>query len=280
MWEQRADAIAIQPSETFALEWFDSRLQEVKISLTSLIQQFKLSEALKTLYSLIWDDFCSWYLEWVKPGFEQSIPQEVYDKTVSYYTELMQLLHPFMPFVTEEIYQQLASRTDDLCIKQNSTPTNADSTLLLKGQLLKEIITGLRDLRNKQQVKPKETIELFIQTENEAIYKSIEAILSKQLNTSSINFTNETIAGSFTTIIERDKFYIVTEKPIDSTNQKAELEKELNHLKGFLLSVEKKLSNEKFVQNAKAEVLAIEQKKKADAESKIKTINESLALLN
>jgi valyl-tRNA synthetase len=167
-----------------------------------------------------------------------------------------------------------------LCIKQLNTFKPFDSSTLNTGHLLKNVISGIRDVRNKQQVKPKETIELFIQTENEAIYKSIEAILSKQLNTSSINFTNETIAGSFTTIIERDKFYIVTEKPIDSTNQKAELEKELNHLKGFLLSVEKKLSNEKFVQNAKAEVLAIEQKKKADAESKIKTINESLALLN
>ena len=279
MWEQKADAIAIQPSETFALEWFDSRLQEVKISLTSLIQQFKLSEALKTLYSLIWDDFCSWYLEWVKPGFEQPIPQEVYDKTVSYYTELMQLLHPFMPFVTEEIYQQLASRTDDLCMKQNSTPTNADATLLLKGQLLKEIITGLRDLRNKQQVKPKETIAVTIDSVINETYQSFESLLAKQINASSIAYATEVPAGAVTSVIGKDKFFVVLPKPLDTGKQKDELLKELAHLQGFLLSVEKKLGNEKFVANAKPEVIALEEKKKSDALEKIGIIEKSLATL-
>jgi valyl-tRNA synthetase len=279
MWESR-QSDTHQEENQFAIDWFENRLSEVSSDVDNMMQQFRLSEALKTIYSLIWDDFCSWYLEWIKPGFEKPINSSTYKKTVAFFTELMQLIHPFMPFVSEEIYHQLEDRKDDLCIKQLNIFKPFDSSILNTGHLLKNVISGIRDVRNKQQLKPKETIELYIQTEIETIYKSIEAILSKQLNTSSINFTNESIAGSFTTIIERDKFYIVTEKPIDSTNQKAELEKELNHLKGFLLSVEKKLSNEKFVQNAKAEVLAIEQKKKADAESKIKTINESLALLN
>ena len=279
MWEPR-QSDTYQEENQFAIEWFENRLAEVSSDVDNMMQQFRLSEALKTIYSLIWDDFCSWYLEWIKPGFEKPINSSTYKKTVAFFTELMQLIHPFMPFVSEEIYHHLEKRNDDLCIKQLSNSNPFDSFTLTTGQLLKNVISGIRDVRNKQQLKPKETIQLFIQTENENTYKSIDSILSKQLNTSSINFTNESIAGSFTTIIDRDKFYIVTEKPIDSTNQKAELEKELNHLKGFLISVEKKLSNEKFVQNAKPEVLAIEQKKKADAESKIKTINDSLKLLN
>jgi valyl-tRNA synthetase len=279
MWEQRADNTAIQPSETFALEWFDSRLQEVKIALNSLIQQFRLSEALKTLYSLIWDDFCSWYLEWVKPGFEQPIPQEVYDKTVAYFTELMQLLHPFMPFVTEEIYHQLATRTDDLCIKQNTPATKADTILLQKGQLLKDIITGLRDLRNKQQVKPKETIAVTIDSVVNETYQSFESLLAKQINASSIAYATEVPAGAVTSVIGKDKFFVVLPKPLDTGKQKDDLLKELAHLQGFLLSVEKKLGNEKFVANAKPEVIALEEKKKSDALEKIGIIEASLATL-
>ena len=279
MWETR-QSDTFQEENQFAIDWFENRLAEVSADVDNMMQQFRLSEALKNIYSLIWDDFCSWYLEWIKPGFEKPINSISYKKTVTFFTELMQLIHPFMPFVSEEIYHLLEDRKDDLCIKQIMNLNSFDPSILNTGHLLKNIISGIRDVRNKQQVKPKETIELYIQTETVDIYISIETILSKQLNTSSISFTNESIAGSFTTLIDRDKFYIVTEKPIDSSNQKAELEKELNHLKGFLISVEKKLSNEKFVQNAKPEVLAIEQKKKADAESKIKTINESLALLN
>ena len=152
-------------------------------------------------------------------------------------------------------------------------------TVKKNDSLLKDTISGLRDVRNKQQVKPKETIKLFIQTDNQSTYQEIENILSKQVNTSEIGYTQETVAGSFTTVIGKDKFYVVTEQPIDTGNQKAGLEKELNHLIGFLSSVEKKLNNEKFVQNAKPEVIALEQKKKSDAESKIKVIQDALALL-
>jgi valyl-tRNA synthetase len=279
MWEQRADNTAIQPSETFALEWFDSRLQEVKIALNSLIEQFRLSEALKTLYSLIWDDFCSWYLEWVKPGFEQPIPQEVYDKTVAYFTELMQLLHPFMPFVTEEIYHQLATRTDDLCVKQNTPASKADAILLQNGQLLKDIITGLRDLRNKQQVKPKETIAVTIDSVVSETYQSFETLLAKQINASSIAYDSAIPAGAVTSVIGKDKFFVLLPKPLDTGKQKDELLKELAHLQGFLLSVEKKLGNEKFVANAKPEVIALEQKKKSDAMEKIGIIEASLSTL-
>ncbi len=278
MWEGRISSDIVNDN-LFAIKWFEIRLAEVSLEVDSMMQQFRLSEALKTIYSLIWDDFCSWYLEWIKPGFEQPINSEVYNKTIGFFTDLMQLLHPFMPFVTEEMYHQLTERKDDLCTKLYEIKAAPDNTVLQIGSLLKDTISGLRDVRNKQQVKPKETIKLFIQTENQSTYQEIENILSKQVNTSEIGYTQETVAGSFTTVIGKDKFYVVTEQPIDTGNQKAGLEKELNHLIGFLSSVEKKLNNEKFVQNAKPEVIALEQKKKSDAESKIKVIEDALALL-
>jgi valyl-tRNA synthetase len=282
MWEGRIATTdnGQQPTDSsFATDWFGNRLNEVKSEVDRMMIEFRLSEALKTIYSLIWDDFCSWYLEWVKPGFEQPIDATVYKKTIAFFTELMQLLHPFMPFITEDIYHLLDEQTDDLCVKQFGKAVATDSQILEQGDLLKQIITGLRDVRNKQQVKPKEVIELFIDSPNKEIYKSIEDILAKQVNAKSISFTDSTVAETISCVIGKDKFYIKTEQPLNTGNQKTELVKELDHLKGFLISVEKKLGNEKFVQNAKPEVLALEQKKKADAETKIRIIEESLAAL-
>ncbi len=260
--------------------WFENRLNEVSLEVNELLNQFKLSEALKVIYSLIWDDFCSWYLEWVKPGFEQPIEKAVYEKTVGFFSSLMQLLHPFMPFITEEIYHLLVEeRADDLCIKQNGSLDLPNNKILSEGGLLKNIISGLRDVRNKNQIKPKETIKLHIQTHDAATYKAIENIFAKQVNAASIHYVNDAVAGSITTVIGKDKFFIETELPLNTTSQKETLQKELLHLQGFLLSVQKKLGNEKFVQNARPDVLALEQKKKADAEEKIKIIEESLLVI-
>jgi valyl-tRNA synthetase len=259
--------------------WFEARLNEVKLEVNEMLNQFKLSEALKVIYSLIWDDFCSWYLEWVKPGFEQPIEKAVYEKTVAFFSQLMELLHPFMPFVTEEIYHLLEERKDDLCTHVYEAPVQANEKILSEGALLKNIISGLRDVRNKNQIKPKETIKVHIQTAEAAIYKSIESILAKQINAETITYVNDAVAGTITTVIGKDKFYIETEQPLNVAGQKEDLEKELAHLNGFLISVEKKLSNEKFVANAKPEVLAIENKKKADAMEKIEIIEKSLSIL-
>jgi valyl-tRNA synthetase len=290
MWETRVENVALKikhaelsvedlETSDFAIFWFENRLHEVKAAVASMMAQFRLSEALKTIYALIWDDFCSWYLEWIKPGFEQPIAKAVYDKTIEFFSSLMELLHPFMPFVSEEIYHLLQDRNDDLIVAQVKEPVAADVQILEKATLLKATITGLRDTRNKQQIKPKETIDLFIQTTDEITFKAIESILAKQVNAKNISYTNEQVAGCITTVIGKNKFYIKTEQPINTANQKEDLEKELNHLKGFLISVDKKLANGKFVANAKPEVLALEQKKKADALSKIKIIEESLATL-
>jgi valyl-tRNA synthetase len=178
MWESRTIDNGQQAIDNFAVEWFENRLNEVRNELEAQFKNFTLSEALKTIYSLIWDDYCSWYLEWVKPGFEQPIDKALYEKTVEFFEQLMQLLHPFMPFITEEVYHELKEQEDDLTIKQLPVIGTKDELILKKGILLKEVVTAIRDARNKNQLKPKETIRLHIQTNNISTYQSFESILT------------------------------------------------------------------------------------------------------
>jgi valyl-tRNA synthetase len=286
MWEARQstndDITTISSknaTQDFAVTWFANRLLQVKKEVDGLMKQFRLSEALKVIYSLIWDDFCSWYLEWVKPGFEQPIQSSVYHKTVDFFEELLQLLHPYTPFITEEIYHLLKDREDDLCVKKSTKIRIPVIEIIEQGQLLKQVITAIRDARIKNQIKPKDVIKLFIQTNETKNYRPIERILSKQINAAIISYTNESIAHTIVVAVEKDKFYIGSERELDTSSLKDDLLKDLEHQKSFLQSVLKKLKNKRFVQNAKPEVVEFEHKKKTDAEARIKTIEESLAAL-
>ena len=300
MWEARTTTDQGRPTKderstnneqrstnNFALSWFINRLHEVKAEVNQLMDQFRLSEALKVIYSLIWDDFCSWYLEWIKPGFEQPIDKEVYNKTVGFFTELMQLLHPFMPFVTEEIYHLLAERKDDLMVKQYSKEILPDDKILKAGNVIKADISAIRDMRKKYEIKNNETLLFTIGAENAAFYNQAPDklfVLQKQTNLKfdDSKFLNPNInhlelhKNEVTVHTPFTKFFIEVNKLVDTSKQKEEFEKELIHLKSFLENILKKLSNEKFVQNAKPEVLDLERKKKSDAEKKIKIIMESL----
>lgn len=264
-------------TEHFAIQWFKSRLDQVRTEVENDMKQFRLSEALKTIYSLIWDDFCSWYLEWIKPGFNEPMHKAVYNQTVEFYTALLQLLHPFMPFITEEIYHRLENRSTDLCVLQFGAIQQPEEKVLHNGELLKQLITGIRDVRNKQQIKPKETIEIYY-TGNDAPLVGTE-ILAKQVNAVGIEENGEQREGCIQTVIGKIQLFIKSNAPVDSSKLSDELKKELAYMQGFLATVEKKLTNEKFMQNAKPEVIALEQKKKSDALSKIKAIEESLAAL-
>ena len=284
MWQARQAQIVTNDdklnADNFATDWFANRLNQVKTEVDLLMQQFRLSEALKTIYSLIWDDFCSWYLEWVKPGFEQPIEAAVYNKTVLFFEELMQLIHPFLPFVSEEIYHLLKEQPTDLCVTQYEIPKATDTVVLQQGELLKQVISALRDARNKNQLKPKDTIQLHIQTATIKSFEAIENIIAKQVNAAALFYTNNIISNSIVVAVEKNKFYIESEQKLDSIILKTDLLKDLEHQQGFLASVQKKLGNERFVQNAKPEVIELERKKLADAEARIKTIEESLAGLN
>jgi valyl-tRNA synthetase len=280
MWEPRISNEGKVPEEAaFAMDWFQAKLSATQMEVDSMLKEFRLSEALKTIYGLIWDDYCSWYLEWIKPGFEQNIHADVYNRSIDFYDTLLQLLHPFMPFITEELHHALKTQTEDLCIKEYESIGKVNESVLNAGALLKNVISSLRDARNKNQIKPKEAIALHIQSAINETYTSIQNILAKQINAKSISYTETAISSSIVVTYEKDKFYLVAEQAINTENLKENLLKDLAHQEGFLATVEKKLSNEKFVQNAKPEVLAVEQKKKADALARIQTINESLAQL-
>lgn len=266
-------------SGQFAIEWFDNRLNEARKEVDNLMSQFRLSEALKTIYSLIWDDFCSWFLEWIKPEFGHSIDQKVYEKAVSFFEELLQILHPFMPFITEEIYHLLKERKDDLMVKQFAEIEPSQNEMLQLGSKLKEVISSIRDAKNKHQIKPKDTIALFIETEEESTYGPIKNILLKQVNAQSVFFNQKPDAHSVMLVVGKEKIYIESETEVDKESQKEKLLKDLDYLKGFLIAVDKKLGNDKFVKNAKPEVIELERKKKQDAEAKISLLQQSLSSL-
>jgi len=285
MWEEK---MAITDNERpatelnggqFAINWFENRLNEVHNEVDILMSQFRLSEALKTIYSLIWDDFCSWFLEWIKPEYGKTIDQEVYEKTVYFFDELLQILHPFMPFITEEIYHLLKERNHDLMVKQFVPAEKADNEVLNAGDKLKNVITAIRDAKNKNNIKPKEIISLFIETNELSSYQVIKEILAKQTNAESVLFNEKPGTSSIMIVAGNEKIHIKSDTSTDTTIQKEKLFKDLNYLKTFLIAVDKKLSNDKFVQNAKAEVINLERKKKKDAEEKIKVIEQTLSSL-
>jgi len=266
----------------FAVQWFDNRLRQAKNDMQKLITEFKLSEALKNLYSLIWDDFCSWYLEWVKPGTEQAVSHAVYNRTLSFFDELLQWLHAFMPFITEEIYHLLKERKpgDDLCMKQFSVTEAPDPNVLEKGDRLRMFLTVSREFRHQHQLKNSDPINLIslpidIFGEEESLY----AIIRKQLNASALDFDRKTRENNpdlqMIPFLGHQIGFQATLKA-DRGKQKLELEKELHYYRGFLESLDKKLSNERFMQNARPEVIALEKKKKSDTEERIAAIEITL----
>jgi len=264
-------------------EWFDARLREVCTEVDQLMEQFKLSEALKTLYTLVWDDFCSWYLEWIKPGFEKPMDEAHLNKAIGFFEILLERLHPFMPFVTEEMYHLLKDdQPVDLCVRQMDASfiaRDADHAILKEAVLLKSAISTIRDARVKAQIKNKDAVSLFVAAKDTSIWLPIQELLSKQVNAKGFSFTDDLVADAIQLVIGGDKFYVKADQVLDTSIQRKELETELAYFQGFLESVEKKLSNEKFVNNAKQEVVDMERKKQADALDKIKMLKEGLANL-
>jgi valyl-tRNA synthetase len=280
-WEPRLDTNASNEGHAVAIQWMNARLTEVSQQLEGLFEDFRLSEALKTLYSLIWDDFCSWYLEWVKPAMDAGVNAETYEATLSIYERLMQLLHPFLPIVTEEIYHQLRDRKegDDVIVRQLIVLAETDATSLKRGEYLQQIITAIRDARVKNGLKPRDPLAVHVTTNQEELYSALDSLILRQCSATELKFTQTPVEGSIALVVHTDKLYLETEHKVDTGAQKEGLQKELDHLRGFLTSVEKKLSNERFVANAKPEVVNLERKKQSDALSRIQVIEESLSLL-
>jgi valyl-tRNA synthetase len=287
LWKERSKSNLTAEEMTLGSdwphEWFDARLREVCTEVDQLMEQFKLSEALKTLYTLVWDDFCSWYLEWIKPGFEKPMDEAHLNKAIGFFEILLERLHPFMPFVTEEMYHLLRDEQPvDLCVRQmdaSFTARDADDAILKEAVLLKSAISTIRDARVKAQIKNKDAVSLFVAAKEKSVWLPIQELLCKQVNAKAFSFTDDAVADAIQLVIGGDKFYVKADQVLDTSIQRKELETELAYFQGFLESVEKKLSNEKFVNNAKQEVVDMERKKQADALDKIKMLKEGLANL-
>lgn len=277
-WEITDD----KTDNSFAIQWFNSRLNEAITELEKQYSEFNLSEALKTLYNLIWDDFCAWYLEMIKPEFGKPIDRLTYEHTIRFFEQLVKLLHPFMPFVTEEIYRHLKERekNDSICVSSYPDSAQTNTELIEQGEKLKQIISTIRDLRNKNNIKPKEPLELYILSKDLNEYKQTEHLLSKLANLKSFLSSANEISDAMTFMVKQEQFFLVAEKEVNMEQEKLRLQKDIEYQKGFLHTVMKKLSNEKFVANAKPDILLKEKQKAADAESKIKAIEEQLGKLN
>ncbi|SHK65523.1 valine--tRNA ligase [Chryseobacterium polytrichastri] len=260
-----------------AIEWFDNKLNKTILEIDQQFEKFRISDALHLIYKLIWDDFCGWYLEAIKPSYGEGISKEVYDRTVIFFEELMKLLHPFMPFQSEEIWQLISERSVDeaLVIAQQKKAGEFNETIIKNFETAEDIISGVRNYRQTKGISPKEAVEIYTgasEFEN-------EAVIRKLANVSDIHFGEKTDKPSFTFLIGSTEISIPLSENLDLGEEKIKTEEEIKYLKGFLISVDKKLSNEKFVANAKPEVVDSERKKQKDAQDKIAILEEKLKSL-
>jgi valyl-tRNA synthetase len=235
------------------------------------------------IYKLVWDDFCSWYLEMVKPAYQQPIDAETYAATLGFFERILKLLHPFMPFITEELWHEdvFGERAElDCCIVSAYPETGAiDERLLKDMEIVKQAISEVRNIRNSKQISPKEALPLDIKANSGIDFKAYQNMIEKLANINEFNFVTEKVPGASVFMAGTDEFFVRLAHNIDVDAERDRLQKEIDYLKGFLKSVEAKLSNERFVQNAKAEVVDNERRKQEDAHSKIRILEESLEAL-
>lgn len=275
-WE-KDENIKANASDNQAIEWFGHQMDKTVAEIADQFEKFRISDALHLVYKLIWDDFCSWYLEAVKPAYGEAVSKEVYDQTIIYFEELMKLLHPFMPFLSEELWQNIAERSHEnaLVITQQRKGETFDNDIISGFQVSKEMISGVRNYRQTKGISPRESVELY----TNATAFANENLIKKLANVSEIKFEQKTDKPSYTFLVGSTEIAIPFSENLDLAEEKTKTEEEIKYLKGFLVSVEKKLSNEKFVANAKPEIVASEQKKQKDAQDKITLLEAKLATL-
>ncbi|CAH0275652.1 valine--tRNA ligase [Chryseobacterium sp. Bi04] len=260
-----------------AIEWFENKLNKTIVEINDQFDKFRISDALHLIYKLIWDDFCGWYLEAIKPNYGEGISKEVYDRTIIFFEELMKLLHPFMPFQSEEIWQLISERSmeEALVIAQQKNADVFNEEIIRNFEIAKELISGVRNYRQTKGISPREEVEIFTNASEFAN----DNVVKKLANISEIHFGLKTDKPSFTFLVGATEVSIPLSENLDLGEEKAKTEEEVKYLKGFLISVEKKLSNEKFVANAKPEVVEVERKKQKDAQDKIAILEEKLKSL-
>ena len=279
-WEVSAEVPVPEASE-LAIRWFEAKQNEVAAEVADLFSKYRLSEALMAVYKLFWDEFSSWYLEMIKPAYGQPINRKVYEATIGFFDNLLHLLHPFMPFITEELWQHLCDRTDgeSLMVSPLSMSALVDEDIIREFEVVKEVISNIRSIRLQKNIAQKEALELQVIGENPVV--AFNAVITKMCNLSSIDVVENKADASVAFMVGTIEFVIPLEAygTLFMEAEIARMEAELKHKEGFLQGVLKKLGNEKFVNNAPAAVLEMERKKQADAESIIKSLKESIAAL-
>lgn len=270
-----------------AVQWLENKMQQTLESVEKSMSDFRLSEALKDLYRFIWGDFCSWYLEMIKPAYGEPIDRTTQLKTIEFFGELMTILHPFMPFVTEEIWHQLKEReAGDDCVISNYPSVKAyDAELITKVEKAKTVTSKVREVRNSKGISPKEALQLFVQESDSAkalfSQAGLKDMIVKMANLSNLQLTSdEDVPSSISFVEATEKYFLEVNLTIDVEAECARLKEELVYQEGFVAKVGKKLSNERFVNNAPAAVVDKERKKMADGEERIKILKESLAQLD
>ena len=275
------DSLQATEAARLATHWFESKQNEVAAEVADLFKKYRLSEALMAVYKLFWDEFSSWYLEMIKPAYGQGIDRATYNATLCYLDNLLHLLHPFMPFITEELWQQMYERNaeegESLMVSALSMDTYVDTNDVAQFEVVKEVISNIRSIRLQKNIAQKEALELQILGENPVA--EFNAVIQKMCNLSSIEVVENKAEGAASFMVGTTEFAVPLGNMIDVEAEIARMEAELKRKEGFLQGVLKKLSNEKFVNNAPAAVLEMERKKQADAESIINSLKESIAAL-
>jgi valyl-tRNA synthetase len=278
-WEV-SDMIDQPSSSKIAIEWYQSKFQSAYAEMEDHFSKYRLSDSLMTIYKLIWDDFCSWLLEMVKPGYQQPIDSTTFDAIICAFENNLKVLHPFMPFITEEIWHQISDRSTEeaLIISRYPSINTVNNTVLNDFEIASEVISGIRTIRKEKNISFKQPIKLFVINNIEAS-TSFDAVIKKMGNVEHLEYISEKIEGALTYRVKSNEYFIPMEGSINVESEIAKLTDELTYTEGFLKSIQAKLNNERFVNNAPEKVVASEKQKEADALAKIATLKNSLSSL-
>ena len=270
----------LPPKNEQAIKWFENRFNQVVDEVEDDFSKYRISDALMATYKLTKDEFCSWYLEMVKPDFEQPIDRHSYDATLRLFEKVLTIVHPFMPFVTEELWAAMQERSEGSFLTTSAWPESktVDIQVINDVAIVKEVVTAIRNLRTLKGIAKKDPLELIVITKNEQLYIDYKSLIQKLAGISDITFTSEKVEGAASIVVQADEFFIPIGELVDEEAEREEMLKELKYMKGFLISVDKKLQNERFVSGAPAQVVANEKKKRDDAEAKIKALEASLGV--
>jgi valyl-tRNA synthetase len=278
-WEVKDDLK--QPAASkIAIDWFESRFNEVLIHINQQFDKFRISDALMATYKLVWDDYCSWFLEMVKPGYQQPIDKTTKEKAIYFFEQLLKLVHPFTPFVSEELWHLIGDRKDGDDIIVSSWPEGGDVNEKINSEfkVASEVITNIRNIRKQNNIAYKIMIDFKVM-KSDKHPQNMDDVLRKMGNLSSLNYVDEKVGNAFSFIVQNTDYFVPFGDNVDTAVEREKLEEELEYTKGFLKSVQKKLGNERFVNNAPEQVVVSEKRKQADAEAKIKMIEEKLSAM-